>query len=255
MPTVELDGVTTYYDEQGQGDPLVLLHGGMSDSSSWGMQLPVLAAGHHVFAPDRRGHGRTEDNEDPYTYEAMATETIAFLEQVVGGPAHLVGWSDGGNVALLVAAERPDLVRRQVVIGANFHHEGLMDVADMGEDPDAPDVAMFKGLHDAVSPGGADHWPSFFRRSMQMWREGPTMTVDDLAGIDVPTLVLVGDDEPITLEHTCALYEALPASQLAIVPGTSHLLLLEKPDAGNKLIVDFLAETAPPATMFPVRRA
>jgi pimeloyl-ACP methyl ester carboxylesterase len=255
VPTVEIDGVTTYYEEQGQGDPLVLLHGGMSDSSSWGMQVPAFAAAYRVFAPDRRGHGRTSDTDAPYTYEDMATETIAFLEQVVSGPAHLVGWSDGGNIALLVAAQRPDLVRRQVVVGANFHHEGLMDVADMGGDPDAPEVAMFKGMHDALSPGGPDHWPSFFRRSMQMWREGPTMTVGDLAGIDVPTLVLVGDDEPITLDHTCALYEALPASQLAIVPGTSHLLLLEKPDAGNKLILDFLAETEPPATMFPIRRA
>jgi pimeloyl-ACP methyl ester carboxylesterase len=255
MPTVEIHGVTTHYEEQGQGDPLVLLHGGLSSSTEWGMQLPAVAAAYHVFAPDRRGHGRTSDTDAPYTYEDMATETIAFLEQVVGGPARLVGWSDGGNVALLVAAQRPDLVHRQVVVGANFHHAGLMDVADMGDDPDAPEVAIFKALHDAVSPGGPDHWSSFFRRSMQMWREGPTMTVADLAGIDVPTLVLVGDDEPITFEHTCALYEALPASQLAVVPGASHLLLLEKADAANRLILDFLAETEPPATMFPVRRA
>jgi pimeloyl-ACP methyl ester carboxylesterase len=255
MPEIDIAGVSTHYEEHGEGEPLVLLHGGMSDSTSWAMQVPALAAAYRVLAPDRRGHGRSGDTDAPYSYEDMATETVAFLEQVVGGPAHLVGWSDGGNVALLVAAQRPDLVRRQVAIGANFHHEGLMDVADMGVDPDAPEVAMFKGLHDAVSPGGAEHWPSFFRRSMQMWREGPTMTVDDLAAIDVPTLVLVGDDEPITLEHTCALYESLPASQLAVVPGTSHLLLLEKPDVANQLILGFLAETEPPATMFPVRRA
>jgi pimeloyl-ACP methyl ester carboxylesterase len=255
MAEVEIAGVTTHYEEQGEGVPLVLLHGGMSDSTSWGMQLPALAAAYHVYAPDRRGHGRSGDTDEAYTYEAMATETIAFLDQVVGGPAHLVGWSDGGNVALLVAAQRADLVRRQVVIGANFHHEGLMDVADMGDDPDAPSVAMFKGMHDAVSPGGPDHWPSFLRRSMQMWREGPTMTVEDLGRIDVPTLVLVGDDEPIYLEHTCALYEALPVSQLAVVPGTSHALPFEKPDAANRLMLDFLAETDPPATMLPVRRA
>jgi pimeloyl-ACP methyl ester carboxylesterase len=208
-----------------------------------------------VYAPDRRGHGRSADNDEPYSYEAMATETIAFLEQVVGGAAHLVGWSDGGNVALLVSAQRPDLVRRQVVIGSNFHHTGLLDAFDLGEDPDAPDVAMFKAMQDALSPGGPEHWPSFFHRSARMWREGPTMTVDDLAKIDVPTLVLAGDDEVIHLAHTCALYEALPESQLAIVPGTSHLLTMEKPDVVNAIILGFLAETERPTTLIPVRRA
>src|SRR5437868_4684842 len=82
-----------------------------SDSTAWGMQVPALAGAYRVYAPDRRGHGRTFDTDDPFTYEAAAAETITFLEQVVGGPAHLVGWSDGGNVALLVAAQRPDLVR------------------------------------------------------------------------------------------------------------------------------------------------
>ena len=81
------------------------------------------------------------------------------------------------------------------------------------------------------------------------------MTVEDLATIEVPTLVLVGDDELILLSHTCAMYEALPASQLAIVPGTSHFLLLEKPDLVNRLLLEFLAETAPPSTIMPVRRA
>ena len=255
MPEVEIAGVATHYEEQGEGDPLVLLHGGMSDSSAWAMQLPALAAAYHVYTPDRRGHGRSADNDEPYSYEDMAAQTVAFLDQVVGGAAHLVGWSDGGNVALLVAAQRPDLVRRQVVMGSNFHHEGLLDAFDLGDDPEAPDVAMFKAMHDAVSPGGTDHWASFFHRSARMWREGPTMTVADLARIDVPTLVLAGDDEVIHLAHTCALYESLPASQLAIVPGTSHALGLEKPETVNRIVLDFLTETEPPTTIIPVRRA
>jgi pimeloyl-ACP methyl ester carboxylesterase len=255
MATVDIGGVTTHYEEQGEGDPLVLLHGGMSDSSAWGMQLPALSATYHVYAPDRRGHGRTYDNEEPYTYEAAATETIAFLEQVVGGPAHLVGWSDGGNVALLVSVQRPDLVRRQVVIGANFHFEGLVEGFGLGDDPDAPDVAIFRGAHEAASPDGPEHWPVFFHKSARMWREGPTMTAGDVARVEAPTLVLAGDDEMITLEHICAMYEALPAGQLAIVPGTSHVLLLEKADLVNRLLLEFLAETAPPSTLMPIRRA
>jgi len=83
----------------------------------------------------------------------------------------------------------------------------------------------------------------------------PTLAVDDLRGVTPPTLVLIGDDDMIALDHTVALFDALPAGQLAVVPGTSHLLMMEKPALANQLIVDFLAETGPPGTLAPVRRA
>jgi pimeloyl-ACP methyl ester carboxylesterase len=254
---VQLGDVKTWYEETGEGDPVVLLHGGMSDGTTWAMQQLAFEARHRVYVPDRRAHGRTPDVDGPLSYEAMADDTIAFLEQVVGGPAHLVGWSDGANVALLVSMRRPDLVRRQVLVGANFHHDGLMDVADLGDDPDAPHLGIFKAMFENASPDGPDHWPVFFAKTARMWREGPTLGVEDLTGVAVPTLVLVGDDEPIKLSHTVALYESLPDAdaELAVVPGASHMLLLEKPQLCNELMLSFLAETAAPATMFPVRRA
>jgi pimeloyl-ACP methyl ester carboxylesterase len=245
--------VTSWFSVEGDGDPIVLLHGGLSDSTGWGMQTPALAGEHKVFLADRRGHGRTPDTDAPFSYDDMATETIEFLEQVVGGPAALVGWSDGGVVALYVSLRRPDLVPRQVLIGANFHYEGLVPGFDMGDDPDAEHVAVFKALYEAVAVNPS-HWPVFFTKSMTMWREQPTLTVEDVARIPVPTLVLAGDDEAIRLEHTTAMYQALPEGQLAIVPGTSHLLTMEKPDLVNRLLLEFLAETGPPATMAPIRR-
>jgi pimeloyl-ACP methyl ester carboxylesterase len=251
---VDLDGVNTWFEVEGGGDPLVLLHGGMSDGTAWGMQVPAFAAAHQVFNPDRRGHGKTPDVEGPLHYDDMASDTVAFLETVVGGAAHLVGWSDGGIVALLVSLRRPDLVQRQVVIGANFHHEGLLDAFHLGDDPDADDVAMFKGLYEANAVDPAK-WPVFFGKSERMWREEPTMTVDDIRRIDAPTLVMAGDDDCIEYDHTIALFEALPAGQLAVVPGTSHVLNLEKPALVNQLVLDFLAETDPPGTFMPFRRA
>ena len=99
---VELDGVRTWNDEHGEGEPLLLLHPGGADARAWAPNLGALAARFHVFTPERRGHGRTPDIEGPMTYELMAEDTIAFLEGVVGGPAHLVGCSAGASVALLV---------------------------------------------------------------------------------------------------------------------------------------------------------
>jgi pimeloyl-ACP methyl ester carboxylesterase len=242
-----------WFEVTGDGDPIVLLHGGLSDGSAWGLQVPALAEHHRVFVPDRRGHGKSPDSDAPFHYDDMALETIAFLEQVVGGPAHVVGWSDGAIVSLLVSMRSPTLVRRQVLIGANFHHDGLLPGFEMPDDPEDEEVAALKMLYQSVAVDPA-HWPAFYAKATRLFREEPTLSVDDFSSVPTPTLVLVGDDDCVTHGHTVGLFEALPDAQLAIVPGTSHMLQLEKPDLVNRLLVDFLAETAPPGTVYPMRR-
>src|SRR6266545_5731481 len=100
---VQLGDVRTWYDEHGEGEPVVLLHPAGADARAFTPNLGALAARFRVFTPERRGHGHTPDAEGPITYEVMAQDTIAFLETKVNGPAHLVGCSDGATVALLVA--------------------------------------------------------------------------------------------------------------------------------------------------------
>ncbi|GHB26932.1 hypothetical protein GCM10010346_58150 [Streptomyces chryseus] len=136
----------------------------------------------------------------------MADDTIAFMESLVNAPAHLVGWSDGGVVALLVAIARPDLVRKVVAMGANFLPGPQSVVApEMLEQmtPDAPDLATFRQAYEAVSPDGAAHWPVVVGKLADMYRTGPTIPTEDLARISRPTLVLVGDDDLIVRAHHC----------------------------------------------------
>jgi pimeloyl-ACP methyl ester carboxylesterase len=251
---VQLGESKIWYEVTGDGEPVVLLHGGLSDGTAWGLQVPAVAERHRVFVPDRRGHGKSPDTEDPLDYDDMADETIAFLEAVVDGPAHLVGWSDGGIVALLVSLRRPDLVRRQVLIGTNFHYEGLVPGFDTGDDPDAASLAVIKAMYDGVAVDPS-HWPVFYAKSVSNFRTSPTMAASELENVSAPTLVLVADDDCIQHAHTVELFETIPDSQLAIVPGTSHMLHFEKPALVNQLILDFLAETDPPGTMFPMRRS
>jgi pimeloyl-ACP methyl ester carboxylesterase len=118
---VQLGAVKTWYDEHGQGDPLVLLHGWLADARFFQPNLPALAEHFHLYTPERRGHGHTPDVEGPITYQLMTDDTIAFLEAVVGQPADLVGHSDGAFVAMLVAMQRPELVRRLVMISGGFN--------------------------------------------------------------------------------------------------------------------------------------
>lgn len=120
--------------------------------------------------------------------------------------------------------------------------------------PDDPDMAVFREMYEAVSPDGAAHWPVVVDRMVEMFRIEPDIALEDLGRIGAPTLVLVGDDDIITLEHTIALYRAIPGSQLAVVPGTSHAVPMEKPAEVNRIVLDFLAHEPTP-TMMPVRRA
>ncbi|WP_431985841.1 alpha/beta fold hydrolase [Streptomyces griseoflavus] len=253
----DLPGVRTWYEAEGAGDPLVLLHGGFCTNDTWGAQRADLAAAYRLHLPERRAHGHTPDVEGPLTYEDMAEDTVAFVERVVGEPAHLLGWSDGGVVALLVALARPDLVRKVVVIGANFRpapecftEPAMLDALT----PESPGLAFFRELYEAVTPDGADHWPVVAAKVTGLWRTGPTLTTDDLARVRAPVLVVVGDDDMMTLEHTAALYRAIPDSRLAVVPGASHLVPLEKPAEVNRMILDHLEQDTV-ETMLPVRRA
>lgn len=241
------------YTVEGSGDPVVLLHGGLSDSTTWSAQVPAFSEKYRTFAFDRRGHGRTADTDAPFDYDEMADETVTFLEEVVGGPAHLVGWSDGGIVSLLTSIARPDLVRRQALIGANFHYQGMHPNFDIGDDPEAEGVATLRSIYESVAVDPT-HWPVFYGKGVHLFRVAPELTIDDLKRVAVPTLVLAGDDDCILHTHTVELFESIPDAQLAIVPGTSHMLQLEKPELVNQLMLDFLAETEPPETQFPMRR-
>lgn len=254
---VVIGRVRTWYDEQGAGDPLVLLHGGLSTNDTWMAQLPAFSEHFRVLAPERRAHGHTPDVEGPLSYNDMATDTIGFLEARVERPAHLVGWSDGGIVGLLIAITRPDLLHKLVVIGTNFDTSGI--VPEMQEQaasmaPDSPDMAMFRELYEAASPDGPEHWPVVFAKFREMVATQPHIPLEDLSRIDAPTLVLVGDDDIVSLEHTFALFRAIPKSELAVVPGTSHAAMMEKPELVNRLILDFIQQEPTP-TLLPVRRA
>ncbi|MBF6328575.1 alpha/beta fold hydrolase [Nocardia transvalensis] len=251
MTYVRLGAVNTWYDVYGEGEPLLLLHGGFADSRSFEPAIPLLTKHFRVFTVDRRGHGRTPDVDGPFSYEIMAQDMIAFLEQVVGGPAHLVGYSDGANVALLMALKRPDLVRKYVSVSGNFHHNGLVPGS---MDFDDAVLARFAPHYGEASPDGIEHFPVVARKGLEMGKTQPELTAADLAGVSARTLVLASDDDMVTLEHTIEFYRAIPDSELAIVPGTSHVLILEKPTQVYNTVLDFLTSD-PVRPLFPLRRA
>jgi pimeloyl-ACP methyl ester carboxylesterase len=245
---VDAGGVRTYYEVHGDGDPVLLLHGGFEGADSWGAQTPELSRHYRLVIPERRGHVHTPDVDGPITYENMAADTIAFMETVETGPAHLIGWSDGALVGLLVAMQRPALVRKLVLIGQYVNKDGEVPwFGQMAADLTVENCPPFlRDGYDRFSPDGSAHFPVVFEKMVELWRREPNIPLADLGRIQAPTLVLVGDTDVTTLEHAAAMYEALPDAQLAVVPGATHVAPIEKPELVNQLLLDFLADEQAP---------
>lgn len=233
---VQLGPVRTWFGDSGDrddnatGEPLVLMHPGGVDSRALDVTAASLASVFRVYTPERRGHGRTQDVR-PMTFAAMAGDMIEFLERVVGGPARLAGCSDGAVVALLVALQRPDLVERLACVAGVFHRDGWC--GGMSGEADRSDVV---------------------RALDEMHSADPALTPDDLAELSVRTLVMIGDDDEVSIEHAAEFYRSVPVAEFAIVPGTSHGLLVEKPALCNAILLDFFTGEAV-STFAPIRRA
>jgi pimeloyl-ACP methyl ester carboxylesterase len=238
------------YEWDHEGEAVVLLHGGLSKTSSWDyLMVPPLEDDFHVFAYDRTGHGFTGDQPGSLHFEFQCQEAIAYLEDVVKEPAHLIGYSDGGIIALMVAIKRPELVKSIVAIGANYHYsaplkdflEARVSEEDQAEynliSPDAPHTLLEKTI-----------------RMNEIWKTEPEISLSEIASIQCPVLVMAGDDDVIAHDHTISLYEALPLGQLAIIPGTSHGLVKEKPALLIAVIMQFLEDLSYPITRDPIRR-
>ena len=251
MPTAELPGISMWYDERGQGDPCVLLHPGGAgvDSRALAPTVDALSQVFRAYTPEQRAHGRTPDVDGPVSYELMAQDTIMFIKGVISQPVYLLGVSDGAVVALMVARRRPDLVRRLVFAAGVFHRDGWEEGVLDGEPPE-----FLKQSYGEISPDGIGHYDVVVAKLAAMHAREPRLTRTDLHQITPRTLVIVGDDDQVRLEHAIEMYRHLPDAELAVVPGTSHGLLVEKPGLCNLIIAEFMTKD-PVHTFAPIRRA
>jgi pimeloyl-ACP methyl ester carboxylesterase len=238
---VEVAGVPTWHEVRGEGPAVVLLHGGFSGAAAWSAQAPALtSAGFRVYVPERRGHAHTPDVDGPLTYDVMAEDTIAYLEAVVSEPAHLIGWSDGAVVALLVAQRRPELVGHMVLIGQYYNSAGRVPGSDLDRLLHSEEAKGFlRRGYDPVSPDGPGHFPVVYAKMMAMIDSQPELDLAALGAVLTPTLVVQGDRDEVTLDHGAAVAAALGNARLAVLPGT-HALPLELPGVVNALLVAFL---------------
>jgi len=239
-----VNGIKLYYamygTPAGAGAPVVLLHGGLANADYWADQIPALAQRHEVIVLDSRGHGRsTRDPTLPYSYDLMAADVVALLDQLHVARASIVGWSDGGIIGLVLAMKYPERVERLFAFGANFDPDGLKP--GLEHDPVFAAYIKDAGLSYARLSPTPNDYDAFVAAISAMWDSQPRFTPAELATIRAPTTIADGEhDEAIKREHTEALARAIPGAKLLILPGVSHFAQFQAPAEYNRAVLAFL---------------
>lgn len=249
---IDVGAAKLYVEVSGQGSPVLFLHGGlMFFDNAFAKQAAFFAAKHTVIGIDQRGHGHSADGPWALSYKMMADDTAAVIRALKLDAVDVVGFSDGADLAMVLARDHPELVRRMVISGGNLR--GLLP-AELQERQHWPQEkknakvaalvaklpAFFKSDYAAVSPDGVGHWPIMVAKCYWMWSESVVIEAADLQKISAPVLVMAGDHDFTSIEETTEMFRGIPQGQLIIVPGTGHGTFTERPNLVNLAIEEFL---------------
>lgn len=254
----DVNGLKMYYEVYGKGDPIIMLHGGYMNIPSMGEIIPKLASTHKVYALEFQGHGRTNDINRPITYPNLADDVAAFMDTVGLKKADVFGYSVGAEVGLQLAIRHTEKVNRLIAASAAYDLEGWqpdfkaaipkMTVEMIVKMPFAEDYRKL-----APNPDG---FPALAEKLIALEKE-PMAWKEDVKKLKIPVLIIAGDADVATLEHTIALFrllgggvmgdmgKPLPDSRLAIMPGTSHTAVITQVDLLLAFIEPFLKGETP----------
>jgi pimeloyl-ACP methyl ester carboxylesterase len=261
-----VNGLSMYYEILGEGPPLLLLHGAYMTIDMLGPILPGLAETRQVIVPELQGHGRTADIDRPLSYEGMADDAAGLLGLLGIDRADVVGYSMGGGAALQLAIRHPTLVRKLVAASASSTsggtHAALLEMAPTIT-PERFAGSPIEAAYMRTAPNPGD-FPRLVEQLRRLDTTEYAWAADDIRGIAAPTMIVVGDSDAVRLEHAVELFglrgggvmgdlQGMPASQLAVLPGTSHFIppgcgLLDRAEWLLAMIPPFLDAPMPAAS-------
>lgn len=246
------DGLRIHYDVAGSGEVGALFAHGLTGTGAadWRRLLPVLTPHFRCVVPDLRGHGRSEFRAGGFGMDAMREDVQALIAQEQLGTPHLVGFSMGAELLLSLELQHPGSARALVLIGPSTgcppDRGGYGVITD--DPPHWPN--LLRQLH--AEHHGPDHWRTLFRHIADTWGERPEAGPEQLATLRCPILVVQGEDEvPYKKRQVKVLVEAAANARLEVLPGADHPVHVQRADAVNALVRDFLLEVTARATPQP----
>jgi pimeloyl-ACP methyl ester carboxylesterase len=242
---VSINGIDLYHEVHGTGRPLVVLHGGvMNAETCFGAMIPRLAEAHQVIAIDLQGHGHTADTDRPVTLANFAADVVGLLDHLGIDQADLFGFSLGSLVSIEMAVTYPARVGRLVLasghIRADGYHPEIQDPEQTS--PLLPTEADFEAMrvaYEAVAPD-PEHFFPFMEKMQPVVSDFEGWSDAAIGGTGGPTLLIVGDKDFVRLEHAALMLDLFPDAQLAVLPATTHVQVIQRTDALLALIEPFL---------------
>jgi pimeloyl-ACP methyl ester carboxylesterase len=234
-----VNGIRIWYATFGQGEPVLLVHGGLANANYWGNQVPALVAAHYrVIVMDSRGHGRSTRNAQPYGYDLMSDDVIGLLDYLKIRKVALVGWSDGAIIGLDIAMHHPERLSKLFAFAANIDPSG---VADASHSPVVNTYIPRAGHEYATLSPTPREYKSFLAQITAMWNSQPHWTKADFTKITAPVWIVDADhDEMITHDQPRKMADWMPGAGLLIEPDVSHFAFLQDPAQFNRDILHFL---------------
>ena len=224
--------ITHYYIEKGIGEPIIFLHGNGESCDYFRGQIDVFAERYHVYALDTRGHGKTPRGDKPFTIRQFADDLLCFMDDHKIRKAHLLGFSDGGNIAMIFAIQHPDRVDRLILNGANLNADGVKRSTQI---PIEIGYRIAKRLSGKRDPARSN------AEMLGLMVNDPNVEPDELKKIRAKTLVIAGTKDMIRESHTRLIAECIQSSQLVFING-DHFIANKKPQEFNQAVLDFLLE-------------
>lgn len=223
--------IQLHFVEKGQGEPLILLHGNGEDGRYFVHQMEAFSKEYRVIALDTRGHGRSPRGNAPFTIVQFAEDLLGFMDEQGILKANLLGFSDGGNIALTFALAHPERVARLILNGANLNPGGVKRSVQL---PIEVGYRLAKAAG-KKSPEAHQH-----AERLGLMVNEPHISPEMLNKLSVRTLVIAGTRDMIRREHTRLIYESLPNGALKLIPG-DHFIANQQPEAFNGAVLDFLS--------------
>jgi pimeloyl-ACP methyl ester carboxylesterase len=269
----DVNGIKLYYEIYGGGEPLVLIHGGLTTIGEMQGWVQTLAKTCEVIAVEMQGHGRTADTDRPMTFTAMGDDIAALLDALKIPKADLVGHSFGGASAIRAAIQHPQKVRRLVVISSPYAKFGWYPEAQRGMSQVG--AAMAENMMQTQTGKFSKQWPEPQRFPQLLDKLGKMLSEQydwsaDIATLPMPALLIFADNDSVSQKHVAEFFALLGGgmkepgwlntrlskSRLAVVPGYSHYNLISSPEV-PQIVGKFLADplTNPPAGAAPASQA
>ena len=249
-----VNGLQMYYEVHGSGQPLVLLHGNLSTIGvDFGGIIPSLAKSRQVIAVEQQAHGHTADIDRPLTTQNWTDDTVALLRHLGIERADVFGYSSGSAVAMQIALDHPELVGKLVLASASYRNEGLHpELMENIEEvrPEHLAGSPFEQDYARVAPNPGD-WPKLIEKINEMNANLPEWTADQVKAIAAPTMLIIGDSDIVQPEHIVEMFRlfgggvigdlvGLPRARLAILPGTTHVTLVQRHNWLSSMVGEFL---------------